>query len=633
MAWSDLSPLVATSVTRDVRSGRSEAWMNTALRTRSEALRDVLASDVDPGTSATALRDELVRGKALVVRPEAVASAAVLATVWAASAEGLTGMVAGYRLLRQVVDGHGAARLLPIQRQVYAQVAYLLGEDATVGRALQEFHDLPRAVAESLRTDLLNPLRAPETDMERWHAGLSEPFTRAGLAPISTTTGQATPFDGLRATSPAQTDGPLVSVIMPCYQPDAGLLTSVRSILAQSHAHLEILLVDDASGPDYAELFDRCVALDSRVRLIRLDRNGGTYLARNAALADARGELVTVQDADDWSHPSRLADQSRLLAERPHASGSRSDAIRATDDLVHQWVGYSPRRRNASSLMFRRSALERTGPFDAVRKGADSEFHERLTRLVGPVADTRTPLAVTRLRSGTLSRGDFGYRWMTPDRQLYRAAYRSWHRSMHRDSTPLPPVVGDVTRRPFPAPATFLRGLGAEPRADVDVLLVLDGSDAAAGETVLATAGARPDLAVGILHLEDPTRGRTHQSDPVDALLRAARAGTVTMVSATDEVRATVTVVLTSGVLELPVDPPPRVQTHELVVAAQPPSLFSGISDLSTAHAGALTTFGRVPRWCAVDVSDREEWEQDGWTLPVLEQVLPQSDDRSSSRP
>src|SRR5690606_20961394 len=173
-------------------------------------------------------------------------------------------------------------------------------------------------------------------------------------------------------------------------------------------------------------------------------------------------------------------------------------------------------------------------PFDAVRKGADSEFHERLGRLVGPVADTRTPLAGTRLRSGTLSRSDFSCRWTTPDRQLYRAAYRSWHRSLTRDSTPLPPAVGNVTQRPFPAPTTFLRAPGAAPPPDADALVLLDGSDPAAAGTALATAPARPDLRLGVLHLEDATRGRLHQTDPVDPLLRAARAGTVAMVSASD---------------------------------------------------------------------------------------------------
>src|SRR5690606_9817766 len=252
VAWSDISPLVATSVVRDVRSGRSEAWVNTALRTRSEALRDVLAADVVPGTSATALMDALVEGGTVLVRPEAAAAAAALATVWAASADGLAGTVAGYRLLRQVVQEHGHLRLLPVQRQVYAQVAFLLGEDAVVDEALRDFHDLPHAVAQALRTDLLNPQRTPGADVARWHAGLSEPFTTAGLAPVSAVPGEATAFDGLRAAAPAQTDGPLVSVIMPCYQPDAGLLTSVGSILAQSHANLEVLLVDDASGPDHA---------------------------------------------------------------------------------------------------------------------------------------------------------------------------------------------------------------------------------------------------------------------------------------------------------------------------------------------------------------------------------------------
>src|SRR5690606_33082828 len=75
----------------------------------------------------------------------------------------------------------------------------------------------------------------------------------------------------------------------------------------------------------------------------------------------------------------------------------------------------------------RREVLDRVGPFDTLRKGADSEFAERL-RLVGSVQDVVAPLAITRLAAGSLSRADFAWGWHHPDRVLFRNAFRDWHR-------------------------------------------------------------------------------------------------------------------------------------------------------------------------------------------------------------
>src|SRR5699024_2219059 len=100
-----------------------------------------------------------------------------------------------------------------------------------------------------------------------------------------------------------------------------------------------------------------------------------------------------------------------------------------------------------------------------------------------------------------------------------------------------------------------VRGLETHPSAAVDVLLVLDGSAAATCTRALDLVAGRPDLRFAVLHLEDPTRGRPHQVEPGDGLLRAARAGALSMVSPHEQIGADLVAVLTPGVLELPAVP------------------------------------------------------------------------------
>src|SRR5699024_1029015 len=150
----------------------------------------------------------------------------------------------------------------------------------------------------------------------------------------------------------------------------------------------------------------------------------------------------------------------------PQATASRSLAVRAKDDLTHQWFGYRSVRDNASSLMVRRSVIESLGPFAPIRKGADSEYAERLTTVGGPVADTRAPLATTRVRTGTLCRGDFTYQRATPARLAFTGSYRAWHQSRTGTgpgAAAPDPAVGDL---PVPVPRSFLRGLRHAPPWD-----------------------------------------------------------------------------------------------------------------------------------------------------------------------
>jgi len=110
----------------------------------------------------------------------------------------------------------------------------------------------------------------------------------------------------------------------------ATLREAMDSILAQTVAELELIVVDDGSTDD-----SRAVAegvADPRVRVLAMPRNVGIARSLNAALEAARAPVVAVQDADDFSAPQRLERQLAFLAAHPDVAvvGSRMREVDGT---------------------------------------------------------------------------------------------------------------------------------------------------------------------------------------------------------------------------------------------------------------------------------------------------------------
>ncbi|GEM_PF-753030 len=97
---------------------------------------------------------------------------------------------------------------------------------------------------------------------------------------------------------------PTVSVVIPAHNAAATLGETLASVLAQSHAALDVVVVDDGSTDATAAIATGTG--DPRVRLIRQER-GGVAAARNAGLAACYGEAVAFLDADDVWRPEMVA--------------------------------------------------------------------------------------------------------------------------------------------------------------------------------------------------------------------------------------------------------------------------------------------------------------------------------------
>lgn len=110
-----------------------------------------------------------------------------------------------------------------------------------------------------------------------------------------------------------------ISVILPTYNRSGTLVAAMTSVLAQSHADLELIVVDDASTEDIESVV-RGVG-DDRVRYVRRPRNGGAAAARNTGLGHARGDYIAFQDSDDLWLPGKLQKQFALFSTIPSHVG------------------------------------------------------------------------------------------------------------------------------------------------------------------------------------------------------------------------------------------------------------------------------------------------------------------------
>lgn len=107
----------------------------------------------------------------------------------------------------------------------------------------------------------------------------------------------------------------LVSIITPCYNGSKYVSETIESVLKQTYKNWEMLIVDDGSKDNSAEIISSYAKNDNRIRLIQ-QPNGGSANARNHAIREAQGQYITLLDADDLWEPNFLEEQIQFLKEK-----------------------------------------------------------------------------------------------------------------------------------------------------------------------------------------------------------------------------------------------------------------------------------------------------------------------------
>ena len=141
-----------------------------------------------------------------------------------------------------------------------------------------------------------------------------------------------------------------VSVVMPAYNAAATITRSIDSVLTQTRADLELIVVDDCSSDATPDLLAGYAAADARVRVHRQRANAGVAAARNTGIGMATGDYVAFLDSDDCWHPRKLELQIAQM-QQAAATLSYCSYRRVAEDGTELSVVRPPARLTHADLL------------------------------------------------------------------------------------------------------------------------------------------------------------------------------------------------------------------------------------------------------------------------------------------
>lgn len=188
-------------------------------------------------------------------------------------------------------------------------------------------------------------------------------------------TGKISGQNGVRGNNMENKD--LISIVVPVYNAAAYLAETITMVIRQTYPEWELLLVDDCSTDESAEVIHRTVAeytasdpqIGDRIRLIRKEKNEGAALARNTGIREAKGRYLAFLDADDVWLPDKLLKELTFMKEKDAAfvfcsyEFGDEDAV-PTGKVVHAPEMLTYRKALSRTVIFTTTVLfdlEKTG--------------------------------------------------------------------------------------------------------------------------------------------------------------------------------------------------------------------------------------------------------------------------------
>lgn len=253
-----------------------------------------------------------------------------------------------------------------------------------------------------------------------------------------------------------------VSILVTAYNSDKTLANCLNSLIAQTYANIEIIVINDNSTDNAKSIINDFIKKDSRIIGIDLPKNTGTYVAKNIGASIATGEFLTCQDSDDIAHAQKIECQVLPLLTDPNLIATTSYWCRLDDNgqfYVRQYYPFL--RQNPASPLFRRQKVQNEiGLWHNVRTGSDSEFWARLKLHYGDdkIMVIKKPLTIASYRHESLMNSqEFGihHKDGALSRLDYWESWSLWHIECLANKLPLkmPTVDEQLHKKLFTVPS------------------------------------------------------------------------------------------------------------------------------------------------------------------------------------
>jgi GT2 family glycosyltransferase len=308
----------------------------------------------------------------------------------------------------------------------------------------------------------------------------------------------------MRERSRAWTDRPLVSVLLPTYEPDAAYLrAAIESVVAQAYEHWELCIVDDGSPSSVAADVVAAFGGAARIRFTARTTNGGIASSSQAAAEMAVGECIALLDHDDVLRPNALFEMVRYLRSHP-----RCDFVYSDEDKL------DPRGRRVSPFLkpdwspdllescnyithltvIRKSLFDRAGGFRQGFDGSqDYDLFLRCTEVAAHIGHVREVLYSWRMHEGSAA----GNEDAKP--HAYTAAVRSLEERLERTGD-----VGTVGYGAWKGSYRIRRPIAGAPSVTAIVAVGGEAERLRSAIACLERAAVERDVRIVVIDAGDP---------------------------------------------------------------------------------------------------------------------------------
>ena len=144
---------------------------------------------------------------------------------------------------------------------------------------------------------------------------------------------------------------PLVSIITPVYNAEMFLSDTIKSVQNQTYKNWEMLLVDDCSKDNSAQIIKEFQKYDDRIKYIKLEKNSGASVSRNTGIKNAKGRFIAFVDSDDIWKPEKLEVQVKYMLENNLGFTFTSYRYMKEDGELTNKVAKAPSKINYNGLL------------------------------------------------------------------------------------------------------------------------------------------------------------------------------------------------------------------------------------------------------------------------------------------